>query len=50
MNTREADSIAVGVLLLLFSILFPISKLITTEVYLLGGRRIKENKLINFSA
>jgi paraquat-inducible protein A len=44
------DSIAVGALILAFSILFPISKLICTEIHLLGGERLKRNKLIHFLA
>ena len=48
MRTGEADSVAVGVLLLMFSILFPATKLISTEIYLLGGEKSRKNKWIDF--
>jgi hypothetical protein len=50
MQTGEADSIGVGVLLLLFSILFPLAKLTSTELLLLGGEGFKKNKLVEFFA
>jgi len=50
MQTGQADSIGVGVLLLLFSILFPAAKLISTELYLLGAHGARKNKLIEFFA
>ena len=50
MITGQADSILVGVLLLMFSVLFPACKLISMEAYMRGGRRIRESKLIKFFA
>jgi Paraquat-inducible protein A len=50
LKTGKADSILVGALILVFSILFPISKLISTEVYLIGNEKIKKNKIIYFFA
>jgi hypothetical protein len=50
METGEADSVVVGALILLFSILFPVCKLISAEMYLLGGEGIKRNRLIGFLA
>lgn len=49
-DVREASSALVGVLILVFSILFPILKLIAAESYLLGGARIRANKWIDFFA
>jgi hypothetical protein len=49
-KTKRLDSEFVGVLILVFSILFPITKLISTEVYLLGNEKIRKNKIINFFA
>lgn len=45
-----ADSIAVGALILCFSILFPVTKLISTGVHLLSKRKIAENGIIKFFA
>jgi hypothetical protein len=44
------DSILVGVLILVFSILFPILKLISSEWFLVGDKKIKENPWIHFFA
>jgi len=44
------DSILVGVLILIFSILFPIMKLSSTGIHLLGKKSIAENKFIKYFA
>lgn len=44
------DSIAVGLLILCFSILFPVMKLTSTGIHLLSKRRIAENRLIKYFA
>jgi hypothetical protein len=44
------DSILVGMLILCFSIFFPITKLLSTGIYLLGGRAWSKNKFIYFFA
>ena len=44
------DSIGVGILILVFSILFPIMKLSATGIHLLSKRRIAENKVIKYFA
>jgi len=49
-NQHHADSLAVGVLILVFSILFPFMKLTSTGVHLLSKRRIAENKFIKYFA
>jgi hypothetical protein len=49
-ETGKADSIIVGVLILAFSIIFPILKLISTEIYLLGNERWKKSGIIHFFA
>ncbi|MEZ4845844.1 MAG: paraquat-inducible protein A [Bdellovibrionota bacterium] len=49
-KTKKADSIFVGVLIFTFSVLFPITKLICTEFYLLGTRKWKKSKVIKFFA
>lgn len=48
--TKKPDSMLVGVLLLIFSVLFPITKLISTKIYLLGRDKWKENKVVQFFA
>ena len=45
-----ADSLAVGALILCFSILFPVTKLISTGIHLLSSRKIAENPVIKFFA
>lgn len=44
------DSIAVGVLILVFSILFPVMKLSSTGIHLLGKKSLAENKVIKYFA
>lgn len=44
------DSVLVGVLILVFSVLFPIMKLSSTGIHLLGNRRLAENKFIKYFA
>jgi hypothetical protein len=44
------DSIAVGVLILVFSILFPIMKLSSTGIHLLSKKKIAENRFIKYFA
>jgi hypothetical protein len=45
-----ADSIAVGILILCFSILFPVLKLSCTGIHLLSKRKIAENRIIKYFA
>lgn len=49
-ETGKFDSAAVGILILIFSIIFPIGKLLATKLYLLGGERWRNNKVIQFFA
>lgn len=49
-ETRKFDSVAVGVLILIFSIIFPIAKLLATKVYLLGNERWRNNSVVHFFA
>ncbi len=44
------DSIGVGILILAFSILFPIMKLSATGIHLLSKRKLAENKVIKYFA
>jgi hypothetical protein len=44
------DSIAVGILILVFSILFPVMKLTSTGIHLLSKRKIAENRFIKYFA
>ena len=45
-----ADSIGVGLLILCFSILFPLTKLASTGIHLLSSRKLAENRIIKFFA
>ena len=49
-ETGKYDSAAVGVLILVFSIVFPVAKLLSTKAYLLGSEAWRSNRLIQFFA
>lgn len=49
-GTGKIDSVIVGMLILVFSIIFPISKLISTQIYLVGNKNTRENKVLKFFA
>ncbi len=49
-ETSKADSVMVGALLLIFSIIFPICKLLSTNFYLFGSEKMRHNKVIKFFA
>jgi hypothetical protein len=44
------DAVAVGVLILCFSIVFPVLKLSSTGIHLLSRRKIAENKIVKYFA
>lgn len=46
----KADSIFVGILILVFSILFPVMKLSSTGIHLLSKKKLAENKFIKYFA
>ena len=50
MKQPAADSVAVGALILCFSILFPVMKLSSTGIHLLSKRSIAENRVIKYFA
>jgi hypothetical protein len=47
-ETKKFDSVFVGILILIFSIIFPMTKLICTKIFLLGSDRWKNNKVVNY--
>lgn len=49
-ETGKYDSAFVGILILIFSIVFPIGKLLATKLYLLGNARWRTNPIIQFFA
>ena len=49
-SQHAADSVAVGILILVFSIIFPIMKLSATGIHLLSKKRLAENKIIKYFA
>src|SRR3989337_1079843 len=49
-ETGKYDSAFVGILILVFSIIFPIGKLLATKVYLLGNEKCRANKVVQFFA
>ncbi|CAA9476884.1 MAG: hypothetical protein AVDCRST_MAG96-771 [uncultured Segetibacter sp.] len=46
----EINSVLVGILILVFSILFPVMKLSSTGIHLLGKKKLAENKIIKYFA
>lgn len=50
LSTGKYDSMFVGILILIFSILFPIAKLLSTGISLLSRRKWAKNKLIHYFA
>ncbi len=48
--TKKVESVLVGILILIFSVIFPFAKLFSTEVYLLGNQKWKTNRLLKFFA
>jgi hypothetical protein len=50
LETGKYDSAIVGILILIFSIVFPVGKLLATKFYLLGNERWRNNKVIQFFA
>jgi len=48
--THKPDSIFVGLLLLVFSILFPVAKLLATKIHLLASHRWRNSRVIKFFA
>lgn len=50
MTGSSADSVGVGILILVFSILFPVMKLSSTGIHLLGNKKLAENKVIKYFA
>ncbi|HTR32018.1 MAG TPA: paraquat-inducible protein A [Puia sp.] len=50
LTTGKYDSIFVGILILAFSVLFPIAKLVSTGIALLSQRKWARNKVIHFFA
>lgn len=49
-DTGKVDSFFVGILILVFSIVFPVAKLISTQIFLAGGEKLRRNKLLKFFA
>lgn len=47
-DTGKVDSFFVGFLILVFSILFPVAKLVSTQVYLAGNEKLRRNKILKF--
>jgi Paraquat-inducible protein A len=50
LSTGKYDSIFVGILILAFSILFPVAKLLSTGITLLSQRKWAKNKIIHYFA
>ncbi|GAB2777439.1 paraquat-inducible protein A [Salinimicrobium soli] len=49
-NNGKADSYLVGILILVFSIIFPVAKLLSTQIYLGGNDKIRKNRILKFFA
>jgi len=49
-QTGKIDSMIVGILILAFSILFPVTKLLSTGIYMLNKKKWAKNKVIHYFA
>lgn len=49
-DAGKVDSFFVGCLILVFSIVFPVAKLISTQIYLAGNEKTRKNKILKFFA
>ena len=49
-DTGKIDQVIVGILILVFSILFPVTKLLATGIYMLDKRKWAKDKIIHFFA
>lgn len=49
-NTGKIDSYLVGILILVFSIVFPVAKLLATQIYLAGNDKTRKNRILKFFA
>lgn len=49
-STGKIDSFFVGILILVFSIVFPIAKLVATQIYLGAREKVRKNKILVFFA
>ena len=49
-NTGKIDSYLVGILILVFSIIFPVAKLLATQIYLAGNDKTRKNRILKFFA
>lgn len=50
LEAGQPDSVAVGLLLLSFSVVFPAFKLVAMEMHMRGGRAVRANRLVSFFA
>jgi hypothetical protein len=49
-KTGKLDSLIVGILILIFSILFPVTKLLSTGVFMIGNEKWAKNKVVHYFA
>ena len=49
-NTGKVDSYLVGILILVFSIIFPVAKLLATQIFLGGNEKTRKNRVLKFFA
>ncbi|WP_029034190.1 paraquat-inducible protein A [Salinimicrobium terrae] len=49
-ETGKVDSFFVGLLILVFSIVFPVAKLVSTQIYLAGSEKLRKNEILRFFA
>ena len=49
-KTGKADSVLVGLLILIFSIIFPVCKMLSTKIHLLGTEKWRNSRIIKFFA
>ena len=49
-STGKVDSFFVGLLILIFSLVFPVAKLLSTQIYLSGSEKTRKNRILKFFA
>jgi Paraquat-inducible protein A len=49
-KTGKLDSVIVGILILIFSIIFPVTKLLSTGIYMIGKENWAKNKIVHYFA
>ncbi|MBC8172823.1 MAG: paraquat-inducible protein A, partial [Chitinophagales bacterium] len=50
LKTEQPDSMLVGALIFVFSVLFPVAKLMSAQIYMWGNKKTRENRVLHYLA